>query len=258
MGFLIGKKILIVGISNKFSLSWGIAKQMHKYGAELAFTYSKKKKKTKIKNLVKEVNSNKIFFCDIRIKNSIKNLFKNLYFFWKKFDGIVHSIAFSPLISNIQKKNIENITCNDFLSTHEICSFSLLALIKESKNFLNFNSSILTLSYIGSSRYISGYMLLNSAKASLESNIKYLAYSLGKNNIRVNVISSGPIMTVSSRKIYNFSKILKISKKFSPLKRNVTLKEIGNTASFLCSNLSSGITGQIIYVDAGFNISGII
>ncbi|CUR53153.1 enoyl-ACP reductase FabI [Buchnera aphidicola] len=255
MSFLKGKKILIIGMTNKFSLSWGIAKQMYQYGAELSFTYHQEKNKKKIQKLAKTVNSNRIFFCDVQLDTSIINLFKNLSKVWSFFDGIVHSVVFS---TNIKKKefNIENISRKDFQITHDISSFSLLAIIKAAKKFLNLKSSILTLSFIGSLKYVPGYVLLNSAKSSLESNVKYLAYSLGKKNIRINVLSSGPILTSSSRKIHNFYQIMKYSSKFSPLRRKVTLEEIGNTASFLCSDLSSGITGQTIYVDSGFNIFG--
>lgn len=256
MNILKKKKILICGITNIFSISWSIAKIMYQQGAELAFVYKNKKLKKRIKKLAKEVNSNIILQCNVNSDFEIKKLFSKLSKYWKNFDGIVHSIAYSSP-EQLQHKYINVINRKDFLIAHEISSYSLLALVKESFSLLNKNSSILTLSYLGSIKCIPYYNVMGSAKASLEANVRYLSYYAGKKNIKVNAISSGPIKTTSSYIIKDFKKICLLYKKYSPLKRNITAKEIGNVATFLCSNLSSGITGQIIYVDAGFNISGI-
>ncbi|ABJ90639.1 enoyl-ACP reductase FabI [Buchnera aphidicola] len=253
MAFLKKKKILIFGIKNHFSIAWGIALAMYKQNAKLAFVYHSKKSKKNIKILAKKVKSKIILYCDINSDDSIQTLFKILFKKWGMFDGIVHSIA---NISKIQLTNdyIKVINRLDFLYAHEVNSFSLVAIIKASKNILNKNSSILTLSYIGAIKYIPYYNIMGIPKASLESNVRYLAVSLGKKNIKINAISSGPIKTVSSYGIKNFSKIFDISKNNSLFNKNVTIKEIGNVAAFLCSNLSLGITGQVIYVDYGLNI----
>lgn len=254
MGLLKNKKILIFGIKNKYSIAYGIAKSLYKQGAQLAFVYHKKKNKKKIENLVKKFNSNVILACNIEFDQDIKYLFQKISKIWKNFDGIVHSVAYGPLLL---EKNKENpiIHRKAFLKTYEISSFSLLAITQEAKNFLNLNASIITLTYVGSIRYIPYYNVMGPAKAALESNIRYLSYCMGVKKIRVNAISSGPIKTVSSYKIPYFSKILKFSKELSPLKKNTTAKEVGNVVVFLCSNLSYGITGQVIYVDQGFNVS---
>lgn len=257
MGFLKNKKILIFGVKNKYSIAYGIAKSMYKQGAQLAFTYHKKKNKKKIENLVKKFNSNVILPCNMESDQEIKYLFQKISKIWKFFDGFVHSIAYAPLMQG-KNKEYNKINRQDFLKTYEISSFSFLAIAQEAKNFLNVQSSIITLTYVGSIRYVPYYNIMGPAKASLESNIRYLSFLMGIKKIRVNAISSGPIKTVSSYKIPNFSKILKFSKEFSPLKKNTTSKEIGNVASFLCSNLSKGITGQIIYVDHGFNVSTLL
>ncbi|AEH39757.1 NADH-dependent enoyl-ACP reductase [Buchnera aphidicola (Cinara tujafilina)] len=253
MNFL-KKKILIVGITNIFSISWGIAKLMYKFGAELAFVYKRKKLKSRIENLAKKLNSTIVLQCNINSDFEIKNLSNKLQKYWKTFDGIVHSVAYTPL-SQLKENYIHIANRQDFLDTQESCSFSLIALVKEFYPFLNENSSILTLSYLGSIKYVPCYNVIGPAKASLEANVRYLSYCVGKKNIRVNAISSGPIKTVSSYGIPYFKKIFSIYKNQSPLKKNTTVMEVGNVAAFLCSDLSSGITGQVIYVDSGFNIS---
>ncbi|CAL4320806.1 enoyl-ACP reductase FabI [Buchnera aphidicola] len=255
MSFLSQKKILIVGLYNKFSIAYGIAKSMHFYGAKLAFTYKKKKYENKIKFIAKKFNSNIFFKCNFKNDIEIKNLSVNLKKKWKKFDGIVHSIAFLKK-KYFHKNYMRFINRKAFIASHEISSYSFVALAKYFKNSLNDNSSLLTVSYLGSKRFIPGYNFMALAKASLEANVRYMACSLGP-KIRVNAISSGPIKTISSYRIDNFKKILSIYEKNSPIKRNISIREIGNSASFLISDLASGITGQVIYVDGGFNIIGV-
>ncbi|CAL4320755.1 enoyl-ACP reductase [Buchnera aphidicola] len=255
MNFLFKKKILIVGLYNKFSIAYGIAKSMKKYGAELAFSYKEEKYKNKIKSITKKFNSNIFLKCNFKNDLEIKNLSINLKKKWKKFDGIVHSIAFLKK-KYFNKNYINCINRKAFNQSHEISSYSFVALAKYFRKHLNNNSSLLTLSYLGSKRFVQGYNFMGLAKASLESNVRYMSYSLGP-KIRVNAISSGPIRTISSYGMDNFKKILSIYKKKSPLKRNISIDEIGNAASFLMSDLSSGITGQILYVDGGFNILGV-
>lgn len=253
MNFLKGKKILISGMLNKFSISYGIAKKMYKYGAELAFTYQNDKFKKKVLKLAKKFNSKIIIPCDVRLDKNIYKLFKKLSIYWKKFDGLVHSIAFAPSLQ-LKGDYLDCITKESFKITHDITSYSFVAMIKACKHMLNINSSILTISFIGSKKFIPNYNIMGLAKASLEANVRYIAQSVGKNNIRVNAISSGPIKTISSLSIKNFKNFLNFYKNNNILRKKITIYDIGNVASFLCSNLSSGITGQIIFVDGGWNI----
>ncbi|WP_343189699.1 enoyl-ACP reductase FabI [Buchnera aphidicola] len=251
---LLGKKILITGVSNKLSIAYGIAKIIRSYGAKLAFSYYPEKNKKKVIKLANLFKSNIVFFCDVKKDDSIKNFFFNLSKIWKKFDGIIHSIAFASK-SQLSGNYLDVLTRKDFILSHEISSYSFSALAKESKDMLNNFSSLITISYIGSNRVVPNYNVMGLAKASLESNVRYMAFSLGKNNIRVNAISSNPIKTVSSYCIKNFKKIMDHSIKNSFIKTPIDTLKIGNSAVFLLSELSSGITGQVIYVDGGFNIS---
>lgn len=254
MKLLNGKKILITGIINKRSIAYGIAKSMYAHNAKLAFTYFNKNIKKKIKTIAQEFNSNIVLYCNFLDDNNIKKLFFNLFKYWDNFDGFVHSIAYTPKIQ-FSKDYISVINRKDFNITHDITSYSLVAMVKECQKKLNKNSSIITLTYLGSKKAIPYYNLMGLAKASLEANVRYIANVIGQKGMRINAISSGPIKTISSYNIKNFKKILSYANNFSPIHRLVTLEEIGNTAVFLCSDLSSGITGQIIYVDGGLNIS---
>ncbi|VFP78162.1 Enoyl-[acyl-carrier-protein] reductase [NADH] FabI [Buchnera aphidicola (Cinara cuneomaculata)] len=252
MTFLKNKKILIFGVKNHFSIAWGIAIAMYKQEAKLAFVYHDIRSKKNVTLLAQKVQSNIILECDVTSDTSIVQLFKKLSKIWNKIDGIVHSIAYVPIIQ-LNKNYIKVINRKNFLDAHEINSFSLVAIVQVAKKFLNNKSAILTLSYIGAIRYIPYYNIMGIAKASLEANVRYLSASIGK-NIRVNAISAGPIKTTASYKIRNFHKIITISKNNSLLNKNITIQEIGDVAAFLCSDLSRGITGQIIYVDTGNNI----
>ncbi|CAL4321824.1 Enoyl-[acyl-carrier-protein] reductase [NADH] FabI [Buchnera aphidicola (Neophyllaphis podocarpi)] len=253
MKLLSGKKILITGITNKMSIAYGIAKTMHEHDAILSFTYQNIKIKNKIKKLTKEFKSTLLINCDVTSDTSIKKLFLTLSKKWNTFDCIVHSIAYSPNYQ-LYGSYIDSINRNDFQTVHDITSYSFVALAKYGINYLNSGSSLITISYLGSQRAIQNYNIMGVAKASLESNVRYMSKDLGPMNIRVNAISSGPIKTISSSCIKNFRRVFSDNASNSPLRKNVTIKDIGNVAVFLSSNLSSSITGQIIYVDGGFSI----
>ncbi|WP_284442967.1 enoyl-ACP reductase FabI [Buchnera aphidicola] len=256
MGFLKGKKILIIGISSVRSISFGIAKSLYRQKAELGFVCQNEKIRKKIKILAESMKSSIVLSCDVSNDGNIKKLFMDLKQVWKKFDGLVHAVAYCPK-EYLNGDFINNVTRKGFNISHEISSYSFLALVKECRKMLNNFSSLLTLSYLGAQRVVPNYNLMGLAKASLEANVRYMAYSLGKENTRVNAISSGPIRTISSYKIKNFNKIQNYSDSSSFLKNSITSENIGNTASFLLSDLSLGITGSVIYVDNGFNISSI-
>ncbi|CAL4321475.1 enoyl-ACP reductase [Buchnera aphidicola] len=254
MGFLKGKKILISGISNEKSVAFGIFEAMSKQKAELGLICQNKKIINKIKPLVPDVPSNLFFSCDVSNDNSIKELFYNVRNVWKKFDGFVHAIAYCPR-KQLSDNFINHINKVDFNITNEISVYSFLAMIKECKDMLNKDSSLLTLTSIGAQQVVSNYNLMGIAKASLESSVRYIASILGKYYIRVNAISCGPVRTRSSYVIKNFNQFKKNCKSRAFIKKDITSLDIGNIASFLSSNLSKGITGSIIYVDHGFHAS---
>ncbi|WP_422667191.1 enoyl-ACP reductase FabI [Buchnera aphidicola] len=256
MKLLKGKKILITGITNERSIAWGIAKILYKEGAELGCIVQNKKIRKKIKYFIEEIKPNMLLICDVSNDQSIKKLFIDVNCIWKNFDGLVHSIAYCPK-EQLSQDIFNNITRSAFNTTHEISSYSFLAMIKECRHMLNKNSSLVTLSYIGSQKVISHYHLMGLAKASLESNVRYLASILGEKCIRVNAISSGPIKTTSSYIIKDFNKFKKYCESFYFIKKDITSLEIGNVTAFLSSDLSNGITGSIIYVDHGFHASRI-
>lgn len=254
MKLLSGKKILIIGIASKLSIAYGIAKTLYKYGAELSFTYQNNKIKDRVQKITEKFNPIIILPCDLSEEKNIKNLFFNLKKKWSKFDGFIHSVAFAPS-NQLSGNYVDVITKEGFDIAHSISSYSFVALAKFSKNMLNKNASLLTLSYLGAERVLPNYNVMGLAKASLEANVRYMAESLGSKKIRVNAISAGPIKTLAAYGIKDFRKMIKFYAKNTPLQRNITLEDIGNAATFLCSNLSSGITGEILHVDCGFNIT---
>ncbi|QTM69267.1 SDR family oxidoreductase [Buchnera aphidicola (Hormaphis cornu)] len=253
MGFLQGKRILITGLLNRSSIAFGIAQSMYEQQAELAFTYKSNHLKKKVTKYAQSFNSKIVIACNMAIDNSIIQLFRELSIYWKNFDGFIHSIAFAPT-NQFSSNYLNFIDRKSFRITHEITSYSFIAMVKACKNMLNANSALLTITYLGANFVVPNYNVMGSAKASLEANTRYLAYYLGDSKIRVNAISIGPIKTSSTAVFNNFKKILHCSKMKSPLKRNVSIYEVGHVASFLCSNLSSGISGQVIYVDGGSGI----
>jgi enoyl-[acyl-carrier protein] reductase I len=252
--FLKNKKILITGLANKYSIASGIAAAMHREGAELAFTYQNERLLKNLKPLAEEYKSNILIECDVANDSSINDAFKRLHEEWSTFDGIVHSIGFAP--SDQLEGNFVDVTTREgFQIAHDISSYSFTALAKAAKPMLNENSALLTLTYLGAVQTMPNYNVMGLAKASLEANTRFLAASLGKDNIRVNAISAGPIKTLAASGVKNFKKMLGQHSSRAPLGRTVTAEEVGNTAAFLCSDLASGITGEITYVDAGFNIA---
>ncbi len=256
MKFLEGKKALVLGIASNRSIAWGISDSLRRNGAELAFTYQNDKLKDRVEKLAKECESDIIMPCDVSEEGSINNMLDKLSSSWSEFDIIIHSLAFAPR-EELEGNYLDKTTKNGFLSAHSISSFSLLELCKEAKPMLKGkNPSVISLSYLGAVRGMPNYNVMGVAKASLEANVRYLAYSMGEDNIRVNCISAGPIKTLAAAGISDFRKMLDHVEKNSPLRRNVTIQEVGDTASFLASDGASGITGQVLYVDSGFNIIG--
>lgn len=255
MAFLDKKRILVMGIANNRSISYGIAQVLHREGADLAFTYHNDKLKSRVYAISEQFSSksNIVLPCDVSDDSSIEQLFVALRKKWNKFDGFVHSIAFAPT-HQLRGDYINNITRTGFEIAHSISSYSFVSIAKACRSMLNQHASLVTLTYLGSVRVVPNYNIMGVAKASLEANVRYMANAMGPDNIRVNAISAGPVRTLASAGILNFKKMLSYYQQQAPMRRNVTIEEIGNVAAFLCSDLSSGITGEIIYVDNGFNI----
>jgi len=246
------KRILITGLANKYSIAAGIASAMHREGAELAFTYQNERLLKNLEPLAKEFGSDILIECDVASDESIENSFSKLSQKWDKFDGLVHSIGFAP--SDQLEGNFVDVTTREgFKIAHDISSYSFTALAKASKPMLNNSSALLTLTYLGAIQTIPNYNVMGLAKASLEANTRFLAASMGRDNIRVNAISAGPIKTLAASGVKNFRKMLSQHSDRAPLGRTVTIDEVGNVAAFLCSDFASGVTGEITYVDAGFN-----
>lgn len=254
MGFLNGKRILVTGIANTRSIAYGIAQVLHREGAELAFTYPNNKLKLRIKKYSNNFNSNIICPCNVSNDDSITQLFIELKKYWSTFDGFIHAIAFAPS-NQLNGDYVSVINRESFIIAHDISCYSFVALAKACRNMLNVHASLVTLTYLGAQRAIPNYNVMGLAKASLEANTKYMANSMGPDGIRVNAISPGPIRTLASSGIANFKKMLSYYESYAPMRKNVTIEDIGNTAAFLCSNLSAAITGEVIYVDGGFNIT---
>ena len=254
MGYLKGKRILILGVASKLSIASGIAAAMHREGAELAFTYQGDRLKDRVTEMAKTWGSNLVFPCDVTEDDQITDLFSELSNSWHGLDGLVHCLAFAPA-HELDGDYVDVTTREGFLTAHEISSYSLVALAKAAKPMLlsGLDPSILTLSYLGATRSLPNYNVMGLAKASLEANVRYMALSMGPDNVRVNAISAGPIKTLASAGVKSFKKMLQHSAAQTPLRRNVTIDEVGNAASFLCSQLASGISGEILYVDGGFN-----
>lgn len=246
------KKILITGLANKYSIASGIASAMHREGAKLAFTYQNERLLKNLKPLAEEYQSDILIECDVASDDSIDKAFNELSNTWGNFDGLVHSIGFAPA-DQLEGNFVDVTTREGFKIAHDISSYSFTALAKAAKPFLNDNSALLTLTYLGSIQTVPNYNVMGLAKASLEANTRFLAASMGSDNVRVNAISAGPIKTLAASGVKNFRKMLSQHSSRAPLGRTVTIEEVGNAAAFLCSDYASGITGEITYVDAGFN-----
>ena len=252
MSFLKGKKILLTGLLSNRSIAYGIAKACHAQGAELAFSYMGERFKDRIADFAAEFNSNLIFDCDVGDDAQIEKMFQDLAVRWPKFDGFVHSIGFAPREA-IAGDFLDGLSRESFKIAHDISAYSFPAMAKAALPHLNLDAALLTLTYLGALRVVPSYNTMGLAKASLEASVRYLANSLGPKGIRVNGISSGPIKTLAASGIKGFGKILSLVESTAPIRRNVTIDEVGNTAAFLMSSLASGISAEIVYVDGGFS-----
>jgi len=256
MGFLSGKRALIVGLASNRSIAWGIAKAMQRQGAELAFTYQNDKLHDRVAKMAGECGTEITVPCDVSNDEEIDAVFDHLDNYWDHLDIIVHSVAFAPR-AELEGDYLETVSREGFRVAHEISSYSFSALAKAGCRMMEGrDGALLTLSYYGAAKAMPNYNIMGLAKASLEANVRYMAQSLGPDGIRVNAISAGPIKTLAAAGISNFRKMLTLMERASPLRRNITIEEVGNTAAFLCSDLASGITGEVTYVDAGYNITG--
>lgn len=253
MGFLAGKKILITGLLSNRSIAYGIAQACHREGAELAFTYQNERFTERIIKMAADFDSSMVFACDVSDDAQITALFEQLATKWDGLDGLVHSIAFAPSEA-LDGDFLDGLSREAFRAAHEVSAYSFPALCKAARPMMQGRKgSVLTLSYLGAVRALPNYNVMGLAKASLEASVRYLAASLGPQGIRANAVSAGPIKTLAASGIGNFSKLLAYNEKISPLRRNVTILEVGNVAAFLLSDLASGVTGEVTYVDAGFS-----
>ena len=253
MGFLRDKRILITGMISDRSIAYGIAQACHREGATLAFTYQGEKIAERVKDLAAQFDSTLVFPCDVASDDEIAQLFVDLGKEWACLDGIVHAIAFVPKVA-LAGDYLESVNREYFRIAHDISSYSFAALAKAALPLMqDSRGALLTLSYLGAVRSVPNYNVMGLAKASLEANVYYMAQSLGPKGIRVNAISAGPIKTLAASGINGFHKILSHVEKNAPLRRNVTIEEVGNASAFLLSDLANGITGEITYVDAGFS-----
>jgi enoyl-[acyl-carrier protein] reductase I len=256
MGFLTGKKLLITGVLSNRSIAYGVAKACHAQGAELAFSYVGERFKERITEFAADFGSTLIFDCDVGDDAQIERLFKDLSTHWPKFDGFVHSIGYAPREA-IAGSFLDGISRENFRIAHDISAYSFPGMAKAALPYLNNRSALLTLTYLGAMRAIPNYNTMGLAKASLEASVRYLAEALGLlpdgRSMRVNGISAGPIKTLAASGIKDFGKLLSVVAGASPLRRNVTIEDVGNVAAFLLSDLASGVTAEITYVDGGFS-----
>jgi enoyl-[acyl-carrier protein] reductase I len=255
MGFLEGKRALIVGLATDRSIAWGIAQAMHREGATLAFSHIERMA-DRVVPLAKQLGSNITFAMDVASDEEIARGFAHLQTHWDSFDILAHAVAFAPREA-LTGTFIDATTREGFRVAHDISSYSLTALARGSLPFMHGRrGAIVTLSYLGAVRSLPGYNVMGLAKASLEANVRFLAADLGPHGVRVNAVSAGPIKTLSAAGIPGLRKMLAHVAQVSPIKRNVTIEDVGNAAAFLCSDLAAGITGEITYVDGGFNSVG--
>jgi len=256
MGLLSGKRALIVGVASKLSIAKGIADAFHREGAEIALTYQNEKLQSRVEEFAAQYGSNLTFPCDVASDEQIEELFAQLGQHWDGLDILVHAVGYAPA-HELDGNYVDITTREGFRIAHDISSYSFVALAKGARELMKGrNGSLLTLTYLGSVRTLPNYNVMGLAKASLEANVRYMATSLGPEGTRVNAISAGPIRTLAASGIKSFRKMLAENEKRTPLRRNVTIEEVGNSAAFLCSDWASGITGEILYVDGGFNITG--
>lgn len=257
MGFLEGKNALIVGVASNRSIAYGIAKAMHREGANLAFTYQNDKLKGRVEGFASEMDSDIVLPCDVANDDEIDAVFDGLKTHWDHLDILIHAVAFAPR-EELADDYINSVTREGFRMAHDISSYSFTAMGKAARPMMQGRqASMLTLSYIGAVRAMPNYNVMGLAKASLEANVRYMAANLGPEGIRVNGISAGPIKTLAASGISGLRDFLNTVEEQAPMRRNVTIDDVGNTAAFLSSDLAAGITGEITYVDSGYNILGI-
>ncbi|MGQ9724387.1 MAG: enoyl-ACP reductase FabI [Tepidimonas sp.] len=254
MGFLAGKKLLITGVLSNRSIAYGVARACREQGAQLAFSYVGERFRARITEIAAEFGSTLVFDCDVTDDAQIERLFRDLAVHWPRFDGFVHSIGYAPREA-IAGDFLEGLSREGFRVAHDISAYSFPAMAKAALPYLNDNAALLTLTYLGSVRAVPNYNTMGLAKASLEASVRYLAQSLGSQGrgLRVNGISAGPIKTVAASGIKGFGKILSVVANSAPIRRNVTIDDVGNAAAFLLSDLAAGISAEILYVDGGFS-----
>ncbi|MGD8910155.1 MAG: enoyl-ACP reductase [Chromatiales bacterium] len=256
MGFLQDKRILIVGIASNRSIAWGVAEAMHRQGAELALTYQNEKLKRRVDDAAEKFGAKIVLPLDVTDDQQIADLFGTLEKEWGYLDGIVHAVGFAPR-DHLEGRYLDNLTREGFSMAHDISAYSFAALAKAGRPLMQGRkAALVTMTYLGAVRTVPNYNVMGVAKASLEANVRYIADSLGPEGIRVNGISAGPIRTLAASGIKNFKTMLDEAEQKNPMRRNVTIEEVGNVTAFLCSDLASGITGDIIYVDSGYHIVG--
>ena len=248
-----GKVAVVFGLANKRSIAWSIAQKLSEAGATLAICYQSERLKREAEELAADLPSARTFQCDVAIDSDIHNVFEQLKSAYGKLDILVHSIGFAPNIKN----DVLHTAREDFRIAHDVSAYSLIALARGAEPLMTDGGSILTLTYYGSTKVFPNYNIMGVAKAALEATVRYLAADLGAKKIRVNAISAGPIKTLAARGISDFTQILNAVEQRAPLHRNVDALEVGNTALFLSSDLASGITGEVTFVDCGYNITGL-
>ena len=252
MGFLDGKRLLVTGLLSNRSIAYGIARACRREGAELAFSYQGERFKERITEMAREFGSELVYDCDVADDAQIDSLFAGLGEAWPAFDGFVHAIGFAPREA-IAGEFLDGLSRESFRIAHDISSYSFPAMAKAAAPRLSSTASLLTLTYLGALRAVPNYNTMGLAKASLEASVRYLAAGLGPKGVRVNGISAGPIKTLAASGIKGFGQILDVVAKNAPLRRNVTIDDVGNTAAFLLSDLAAGVTAEIVYVDGGFS-----
>ena len=252
MAFLAGKRLLITGVLSNRSIAYGIARACHREGAELAFSYVGARFKDRVTAFAAEFGSDRLFDCDVASDSQIDAMFLQLANIWPQFDGFVHSIGYAPKEA-IAGDFLDGLSREGFRIAHDISAYSFPAMAKAAAPHLRPGAALLTLTYLGALRSVPNYNTMGLAKASLEASVRYLAASLGPRGVRVNAISAGPIKTLAAAGIKGFGKILDVVESNAPLRRNVTIDDVGNVAAFLLSDLAAGVTSEITYVDAGFS-----
>ena len=256
MGFLAGKRILVTGVASNRSIAWGVAQAMHREGAELAFSYQGDKLQKRVEEFAKECGSSLTLPLDVGNDAQIAEAFAELGKIWDGLDGLVHSIAFAGK-EQLEGNYVDAVTREGFAQAHDISSYSFAALAKAARPLMQGRGgALITMTYLGAVRTVPHYNVMGVAKASLEANVRYLAAALGPEGTRVNAVSAGPIRTLAAAGIADFRSMLQMVEERTPLRRNVTIDQVGNAAAFLCSDLAAGITGEILYVDSGYHILG--